>query len=270
MIDVLLATYRPDPALLEAQVKSVHAQRGVEINLIQREDQDGLGPSGNFNELLKLSKSEYLAFCDQDDVWREDKLQKELAEIRRLETEYGNECPLLVFCDSEVVDAELHSTGETNFSRQGVNVEVGLRINRLAMQNFIPGHTMLINAALRKLAGEIPSAAIMYDYWIALVAAAFGKIGFVDESLVLYRQHNLNSLGSGRRSSGIGEFRRRVDANVKQAKAFEARFGGDTPPPLVALSKFDEYRWFGRRRLIIRHGLYKHGFFRNLMLFGFS
>ena len=38
MIDVLLATYRPQEAMLKAQVESIRAQTGVEVNLIRRED----------------------------------------------------------------------------------------------------------------------------------------------------------------------------------------------------------------------------------------
>ena len=43
MIDVLLATYRPDPAMLKAQIDSIRAQRGVEVNVIRREDESGSG-----------------------------------------------------------------------------------------------------------------------------------------------------------------------------------------------------------------------------------
>ena len=69
MIDVLLATYRPQEAMLKAQVESIRAQTGVEVNLIRREDTEGLGACGNFSALLSESRAEYVAFSDQDDVW---------------------------------------------------------------------------------------------------------------------------------------------------------------------------------------------------------
>lgn len=270
MIDVLLATYRPEPTWLDAQVKSVLAQKDVDVNLIKREDDSGLGASANFNELLRLSKSDYAAFCDQDDIWEEDKLRRQMGEMEQMEATFGENIPMLVFCDSLVVDSEMHSLGGTNLGNLGVDAKTGVAVNRLAMQNFIPGHSMLINAALRKLVGEIPSEAVMYDYWVALIAAAFGRIGFVKEPLVRYRQHQGNSLGQGRRSSGAVEFRRRLAANVKQAKAFVNRFGMKTPVPIVALARFDGMSWLGRRRAIVGNGLYKQGFVRNLILFALA
>ena len=269
-VDVLLATYRPHPGWLETQVGSVRAQRGVAVNLLLREDNDGLGASSNFSELLKQSRAGYAAFCDQDDVWAPDKLESEMAEMRRLEKIHGGDVPLMVFCESEVVDADLRPCGLMNIARQGVDVESGLSVNRLAMQNFIPGHTMLINARLRSLAGEIPCGAVMYDYWVALTAAAFGKIGFVARPLVKYRQHSGNAVGSSRRSGGIAEFRRRLADCVLQAKAFVERFGTGAPRPLAELAAFDRRSWLGRRVSIVRNGLYKHGLARNLMLFAFA
>jgi hypothetical protein len=41
-----------------------------------------------------------------------------------------------------------------------------------------------------------PEYAIMHDWWISLVASAFGHIGYIDEPLVLYRQHGSNVIGA--------------------------------------------------------------------------
>ena len=136
MIDVLLATYRPQEAMLKAQVESIRAQTGVEVNLIRREDTEGLGACGNFSALLSESRAEYVAFSDQDDVWFKDKLSKSLAKMRELEALHGKDIPLLVFCDGYVTDAELNRKPGTVLSRQRVNIAKGLRFNRLLMQNF--------------------------------------------------------------------------------------------------------------------------------------
>lgn len=266
MIDVLMATYRPREDWLREQVDSVLAQRDVQVNLVRREDAAGAGAAANFSALLRESKAAYVALCDQDDVWLPDKLAKSLARLRELEAECGAETPLLVFCDSALVDAGLHPLPGTNVSRQRVDVRRGLALNRLLVQNFIPGHAMLFNAALRARAGEVPPGAIMHDYWIALVAAAFGRIGFVDEPLALYRQHGRNVLGAATRSKDAGEFRGRLAANVAQARAFAARFGDETPACVRALARLGGAGWLARRRTIVRHGLWKHGLVRNLAL----
>ena len=184
MIDVLLATYRPQAAMLKAQVDSIRAQRGVDVNLICREDDEGLGACGNFSALLAESRAEYAAFSDQDDVWDKGKLEKCLAKMRELEAIYGKDVPLLVFCDGYVTDVELNRKPGTVLSRQRVNIAKGLCFNRLLMQNFVAGNAMLFNAALREKAGKVPPQALMHDAWLVLVAAAFGHIGFVDTVLL--------------------------------------------------------------------------------------
>ena len=279
MIDVLLATYRPQEAMLKAQVDSIRAQRGVEVNLIRREDEEGLGACGNFNALLSESGAEYAAFSDQDDVWAPDKLSKSLAKMRELETKYGEGVPLLVFCDGYVTDAELNRKPGTVLSRQRVDVANGLRFSRLLMQNFVPGNSMLFNAALREKAGKVPSQALMHDAWLVLVAAAFGHIGFVDEPLFSYRQHGENVIGATdcgsrhflkRALEGVSAFRSRLAANAAEASAFVERFGGESPDPAMALATLTTCGWLERRIRIVRHRLFKHGFLRNLSLLLFS
>ena len=280
MIDVLLATYRPDERMLAAQQESIHAQRGEAVNVMVREDVAGEGTSANFSALLGASEAPYAAFADQDDVWEADKLQALMAEMRALEVGRGKDCPLLVFCDAALVDADVRPLGGGTFlERQGVDVRKGLGLSRLLMQNFISGNTMLFNAALRKKAGPIPPEALMHDCWMAVVAAAFGAIGFVDRPLVRYRQHGGNVVGAtlsaagkqrARAAEGAAAFRARLSRNIAQAQAFVARFGDESPEPARALAGFPSTGWLGRRRALFRYGLWKQGFFRNLALLAFA
>jgi hypothetical protein len=39
----------------------------------------------------------------------------------------------------------------------------------------------------------------MHDHWLAICAAFAGRIGYLPESLILYRQHSLNLVGSPKR-----------------------------------------------------------------------
>ena len=196
MIDVLLAKYRPHAERIKLQIDSILAQKDVAVNLMERDDAIGEGPAANFSKLLAMSRADYVAFSDQDDVWEPQKLSCLMAKMREMEIEEGNNVPLLVFCDSVPVDDNLKPICSSSLAWQKVDVHGGLGFSRLLMQNFIAGNTMLFNAALRKKAGQIPAAALMHDSWIALVAAAFGRIGFVSEPLVKYRQHPTNMLGT--------------------------------------------------------------------------
>ena len=279
MIDVLLSTYRPNRRFLDAQIASIRAQKGVSVNLVVREDREGVGACMSFAKLLDESDAEYVAFSDQDDVWLDEKLARSMEKMRELERWYGRDVPLLVFCDGYVTDDELCRMPGTVLSRQRVDIVAGLRFNRLLMQNFVAGNAMLFNAALREKAGDIPAQALMHDAWMVLVASAFGRIGFVDEPLYCYRQHGGNVLGAtdvgmrhfGKRAlEGVTAFRARLTANAAEAAAFVERFGDESPGSAVALAALQDCGWLERRLRIARHRLFKHGLLRNASLLLFA
>ncbi|MCM2131843.1 glycosyltransferase family 2 protein [Larsenimonas rhizosphaerae] len=149
----------------------------------------------NFSELLKNSSSDYVAFCDQDDVWDADKLTLEMAEMQHLEALYPDR-PIIVHCDLEVVDATLNTLSPSFFDSQCLPRVHGSVLDQM-VQNNVTGCTLLINRAARDLVLPIPPEAIMHDWWIAAkVRYHGGVIGFVDRPLVKYRQHGANVVGA--------------------------------------------------------------------------
>jgi hypothetical protein len=64
------------------------------------------------------------------------------------------------------------------------------------VQNIICGCTVAYNRALAELVRAEPAFMIMHDWWLGLIAAAFGKIGHLDDQTVLYRQHGRNEIGA--------------------------------------------------------------------------
>ena len=275
MIDVLLASYRPDPAHLAAQERSIRQQKGVDVNLIMREDSAGEGPLANFSALLSQSSAPYIAFSDQDDIWLDDKLFRSMEAMKRLEADFGDDMPLLVFTDAHVVDSDLHVLDESLFKRTNIDPR-RIRPEQLALQNVANGNTMLFNAALREKASPIPSEAFMHDHWMMLVASVFGRIACVDAQTLLYRQHSRNVLGGAK--VGLGYFiakakegrdslRRRLYANVRQAAAFAERFGDSTPASLRALATIAKKPWPMRVATLVKHRIFKNGLLRNLGTF---
>ena len=273
-IDVLLATYCPKERMLCEQIDSIRAQKGVDINLICREDIEGLGACANFAKLLESSTAEYVAFSDQDDVWLENKLAKSMERMRKLETEYGKDTPLLVFTDAKVVDPDLNILDESLFHRTKINPQ-RLRPEQLIQQNVANGNTMLFNAALARKATSIPREAFMHDHWVILVASVFGKIACIDEPTLLYRQHEGNVIGGAkvgieyylrRLRQGVRQLRKRLYKNIIQAEAFALRYP-DAPACFKACIGFEKRNWFARRWLLLRHGIFKNGLLRNIGVF---
>ena len=70
------------------------------------------------------------------------------------------------------------------------------RFARLLVSNTVTGCTALCNEALLRRALPIPPAAVMHDWWLALVAGAFGRLSFIDAPLLQYRQHGANTIGA--------------------------------------------------------------------------
>lgn len=88
------------------------------------------------------------------------------------------------------------------------------------MENFVTGCASIFNRCLRKVAAPIPAAALVHDWWVALVAAALGRIDCLPEATVLYRQHGRNQIGARRPEptspAGAAETRRRDAAGRRR------------------------------------------------------
>lgn len=139
----------------------------------------------------------YFMFADQDDVWHPDKVEKTLAAMRKAEAEAAPDVPVLVHCDMRVTDENGNEIAPSYVRYQQLSPE-RCGLNRLLVQNTVTGGAMMMNAPLLRLvlSRPLPQHAVMHDFWIALVAAAFGKIVFLDAPLYDYRQHAANVLGA--------------------------------------------------------------------------
>lgn len=161
------------------------------------------GASRSFSSLMEYVlhnkqelgiSSAYMMFADQDDVWVENKLERELELMWELELT-TDELPILIHSDLKVVSSDRKEIAPSFIRYQGLN-ENKNGFGQQLISNLVTGCTMLINEPLAKKACPIPAGAIMHDWWCALVASAFGKTGFVSEQLVEYRQHEDNTLGA--------------------------------------------------------------------------
>ena len=221
-ITILLAAYKGCKNFTR-QLESLFAQTYQNFQLIVRDDEadnstvnrckdfpqerlakitivdDQLGQLGalqNFSRLLEIAESDYIMFCDQDDVWDPDKIALTLARMLHLEKEYGENVPLLVHTDLRVVNNNLDVIAGSLWQHQNIHPRKREMFNRLIVQNVVTGCTVMINKALRDIALPIPDHAVMHDWWLALVASAFGKIDHVDQSTMSYRQHADNEIGA--------------------------------------------------------------------------
>lgn len=306
-VDILLATWNGERYLAQ-QIDSILAQTYPHWRLVIRDDgstdrtldivrryisenpdrmalmedrEPGLGACGNFARLMGHADADYVMFSDQDDVWLPHKTERLLEAIRRLEEQHGQEIPLLVHSDLKVVGADLGEWHPSFMKYQALDSRFGRSLNRLLIQNVVTGCASLCNKRLIELARPVPEAARMHDWWLALVAAALGKIGFVDEPTVLYRQHDSNTLGAKQYNwpmvlrlaimSPLGVVTRTRDilrATRRQAAALLAAHGADMDGPsrhlVESYVELSNQGFMARRMTLLRYGFLGSRLFHKL------
>lgn len=220
---IVMATYN-GARFVEEQVKSIIDQDYHDWHLLIRDDgsDDGtvaiirqmmemdsrltlvsdeglrLGAAGSFNRLMQYavtSSNRYLAFADQDDVWLPHKLSSLVSCMNELER-HDPEAPLLVHSDMEVVDVNLHCISPSFMAYQSIRHERNNPLSVLLVQNFVTGCTVIVNRPLLDVALPMPREALMHDWWLALVASVIGRIDYLNQPLVKYRQHGSNAVGA--------------------------------------------------------------------------
>lgn len=157
------------------------------------------GAKENFTHLINnmLDDSfDYCMFSDQDDVWRENKIEKTLIRMQETESYHINK-PILIHTDLIVVDEELNIVSESMRKSQRLDIAKQNKLIKMCTDSIVSGCTVMINKNLFELSKEIPKEAIMHDTWIPLIALKFGGvIEYLSEGTLYYRQHNFNTMGT--------------------------------------------------------------------------
>jgi glycosyltransferase involved in cell wall biosynthesis len=184
-----------------------------------------LGVIQSFFKLLQRSspKAGYIAFCDQDDIWRKNKISRAVEFLEQL----SQATPSLYCSRVTLVDEKLNIIGRSQIPRRAPSFENAL------VQNIATGCTIVINETSRQLLlRRIPGIARMHDWWIYLVISAFGKVLYDPEPRILYRQHSSNVIGakSGTIAKWIARIQRflktgRLSLVTKQAEEFRRIYG---------------------------------------------
>ena len=154
----------------------------LEIELVQNEE--NLGYIKNFEKALSLADCDYIAPCDQDDLWASDKLQVLVQNISGAS---------LIYSNSELVDAQgksLHRTLSQKLKNNFISTRSPLCF---VYDNCVSAHSMLFTRELLTSIFPFPTT-LYFDAWIAANAASINGVAFIDTNLVLYRQHTTNTL----------------------------------------------------------------------------
>lgn len=179
------------------------------IKLIEGEN---LGFINSFFELLKISeKSDYYAYCDQDDVWMKDKIERAVSFLKK----EPKEIPLLYFSNSDYYDTDM------NFLATAEREKIYNFRNSL-VECVTQGMTMVINETTRNTIVENkPEHCLYHDWWTYMICSGFGKIIYDNKSLVKYRRHNKSVTVEGKNFIELFIFRVKkflIGDSLKQIK----------------------------------------------------
>lgn len=183
-------------AVLRAQQSAARAE-GFSIDIQQGPRQ---GAAANFMSLLRRlgdtaqdmqsANAEWIAFCDQDDVWLPDKLARAHGALATQD----RDTPALYCSRTWVCTADLSKR------RLSAPRPRAPGFSNALVQNIAAGNTILLNPAASALvlraAGQV-DAVVVHDWWAyQLVTGAGGVVVHDDTPGLLYRQHAVNQIGA--------------------------------------------------------------------------
>lgn len=206
LVAICMATFEPDPRLLERQIGSIREQThgnwvclvsddgssaeplehlreliGGDVRFSLSVGTERLGFYANFERALGMvpAAAQFVALADQDDYWYSEKLAALLA---------GLGAAQLVYSDMRIVDERGAVVSET-FWRGRRNNYTDLA--SLLLANTVTGAASLFRRELldHVLPFPEPVGDPFHDQWIAAVALAIGEIAYVDRPLYDYVQH---------------------------------------------------------------------------------
>ncbi len=214
---VLMAVYNPNIQWLKLQLNSLENQTYGNMEIIAlndcsttigsdelrkifgeiiktkkwrlTENKENYGSNKSFEILTDICDGDFLAYCDQDDIWYTDKIEKSVNLIS--DTKSILVCGNMRVIDENgnVIAEKIEKINKKQVFYRGENLTEPLLKN-----NFVTGCTMLIESRTAKRALPFIDG-MFHDYYLAIYASLFGRIDYTEEPLLDYRIHSSNQSG---------------------------------------------------------------------------
>jgi glycosyltransferase involved in cell wall biosynthesis len=164
-----------------------------------------LGSTKNFEKCLNLCSGDIIFLCDQDDKWREDKVEKQLAYFKE------NPGKDAVFSDAMMIDNDSKPIGRTiweeiEFTATYQKKWLDGKAHEILFNGFVvTGATLAIRKSCLERLMPFPTHVedLIHDAWMAMVLSLEDKIGFIAENLISYRRHESQQVGFGSKIEAV-------------------------------------------------------------------
>ena len=280
-----MAIYKPNLKWLEEQLVSLNNQTYKNLNLIIWNDypddkfnydeffkkhinnfkfkiykgKNNFGSNKAFEELTKLATGEYIAYCDQDDIWLPEKINVLVKYMIKANADLICSDMYVIDKNSNIVADRISKVRPHQIFYKETNL-----FEYLFSKNFVTGCTTLVKAEFAKKTLPFPKEYV-HDWWLALNAAANGKLEIVEESLIKYRIHDTNQTGI---LNGVNTKKDYYDKRIKlvknRSKILIERFADNKT--VNEFAQFAKYRdlYYRQRNFRNFYNLFKLRYFNKL------
>ncbi|HWB24744.1 MAG TPA: glycosyltransferase family 2 protein [Chitinophagaceae bacterium] len=219
-----------------------YAARHKNIRVFRNET--NIGYIKNFEKAIRLATAEYIALCDQDDIWLPDKIS--------ILMDYINNASV-VYCNSELIDDKGNSLNKKMTDLKKLDSYDDCL--SFLIGNGVFGHAQLMRKSLALEAMPFPEDC-PHDWILPFIASFSGTVKFVDKPLVKYRQHAENISGLVKtadrkdvkktKQEDLHWIRKRMSALAKVASRY------DSPVKNVIIELSESYDAFSFRNNLKR------------------
>ncbi len=225
-VDILLATYKPNITYLKEQIESVLNQTYKNIKLYISDDcsneqevieiledyaksddrielyvqEKNLGYIKNFEFLLTKSTAKYVAFCDQDDIWYPNKIEKSLNTLIEKNVD-------LIYCNSKHINENDEIINLNYFKHKNMPLVKG-KNNILTISRYLGlGCSQIFTSEVRQKMLPYKESVMAHDWLASFIASEAKGVDYIEEPLFSYRLHTSNVFGGRSLNQNISRWK---------------------------------------------------------------
>ena len=217
-VQILLSVYKPNKEYLIKQLISLNNQDYHDLELLVFDDgasiekceieifnryitnfpfkilpykNENLGYERAFETLVEASDAPYIAFCDQDDIWRKDKISKCVDVLQKEHSLAVASDRMLIDKDDNIICDSVRKSNNKNYESWNSGDDIG-KYNLFV--TFAVGMSIVADGQYTR--SILPfSKNTGHDKWLLSCASTDGRVSFINETLVQYRRHGNNVSG---------------------------------------------------------------------------
>nr|WP_321266213.1 glycosyltransferase family 2 protein [uncultured Sulfurimonas sp.] len=168
-----------DDCSIDNTIKIIREYQDKDKRIVFHQNKKNLGFVKNFENAISLCTGDYIALSDQDDIWKLNKIELFVSQIKENSLIYSN----ATLIDKNSKEKNKNFIKEDNIRQWKSNIP-------FLLYNVISGNTMMFKKELLKHILPFPNNITYHDFWIAFVASTYGTITYTQEPMIFYRKHD--------------------------------------------------------------------------------